>query len=122
MKQSDIGDLDFYIGEEATNVRHNYAVDYPIRHGIIDNWDHMEKFWQRCIFQYLRCDPEEHYVLLTEPPMNKFVFEVVDVAFFCKHSFDEGVVGFSVLLAEFTLDGFGVFEGKDFEVFDTVFF
>ena len=64
MKQSDIGDLDFYIGEEATNVRHNYAVDYPIRHGIIDNWDNMEKFWQRCIFQYLRCDPEEHYVLL----------------------------------------------------------
>jgi len=30
----------------------------------------MEKYWQRCIYQYLSCDPEEHYMLLTEPPMN----------------------------------------------------
>jgi actin-related protein 3 len=64
MKMSEVSDLDFYIGQEATNVRHNYAIDYPIRHGIVDNWDNMEKFWQRCIYQYLRCDPEEHYVLL----------------------------------------------------------
>lgn len=26
--------------------------------------DNMEKFWQRCMYQYLRADPEEHYVLL----------------------------------------------------------
>ncbi len=50
--------------------RANYNIDYPIRHGIIDNWDNMERYWQRCLYQYLRCDPEEHYVLLTEPPMN----------------------------------------------------
>jgi len=66
----DIPDLDFYIGDEAAEVRRNYAIDYPIRHGIIDNWDNMEKFWHRCIFQYLRGDPEQHYVLLTEPPLN----------------------------------------------------
>jgi len=30
----------------------------------------MEKYWSRCIYQYLCCDPEEHYMLLTEPPMN----------------------------------------------------
>lgn len=69
-KSSDVQDLDFYIGEEAQNKRQNYNVDYPIRHGVIDNWDNMEKYWQRCIFEYLRCDPEEHYFLLTEPPMN----------------------------------------------------
>jgi actin-related protein 3 len=50
--------------------RLNYNIDYPIRHGIIDNWDNMEKYWQRCIYQYMSCDPEEHYFLLTEPPMN----------------------------------------------------
>jgi len=69
-KESDIADLDFYIGEEAMEVRANYSTNYPIRQGVVDNWDNMEKFWHRCIFQYLRGDPEKHYVLLTEPPLN----------------------------------------------------
>jgi len=69
-KKDDVADLDFFIGAEATVKRENYNVDYPIRHGIIDNWDNMEKYWSRCIYQYLCCDPEEHYTLLTEPPMN----------------------------------------------------
>lgn len=30
----------------------------------------MERLWQRCIFDSLRCEPEEHYMLLTEPPLN----------------------------------------------------
>lgn len=50
--------------------RLNYNIDYPIRHGIVDNWDNMEKYWQRCIYQYMSADPEEHYFLLTEPPLN----------------------------------------------------
>ena len=29
----------------------------------------MEKVWQQCIFNYLRCDPEDHYFLLTESPL-----------------------------------------------------
>ena len=29
-----------------------------------------ERLWQRCLFKYLRCEPEEHHVLLTEPPLN----------------------------------------------------
>lgn len=65
-----IQDLDFFIGNDAMVRRANYNVDYPIRHGIVDNWDNMEKFWQRCLYQYLCCDPEEHYFLLTEPPLN----------------------------------------------------
>jgi len=69
-KKDDVGDLDFFIGAEATIKRENYNVDYPIRHGIIDNWDNMEKYWSRCLYQYLNCDPEEHYTLLTEPPLN----------------------------------------------------
>lgn len=30
----------------------------------------MEKFLQQCIFKYLRSEPEDHYFLLTEPPLN----------------------------------------------------
>lgn len=63
-KKSEIADLDFFIGDEAMEKRANYNIDYPIRHGIIDNWDNMERYWQRCLYQYMRCDPEEHYVLL----------------------------------------------------------
>ena len=35
----------------------------------VENWDTMERFWQQCIFNYLRCDPEDHYFLLTESPL-----------------------------------------------------
>lgn len=66
----DFQDLDFYIGAEAAQNRHNYNTDYPIREGVVSNWDNMEKYWQRCIYQYLSCDPEEHLFMLTEPPLN----------------------------------------------------
>jgi actin-related protein 3 len=69
-KKDPVADLDFYIGADAVEKRLNYNIDYPIRHGIVDNWDNMEKYWQRCIYQYLCADPEEHYMLLTEPPLN----------------------------------------------------
>ena len=30
----------------------------------------MERFWQQSIFRRLRCEPEDHAFLLTEPPLN----------------------------------------------------
>ena len=67
-----MGDLDFFIGDEALKKKggRNYSVNYPIKHGVVENWDNMERLWQRCIFKYLRCEPEEHFFLLTEPPLN----------------------------------------------------
>ena len=44
--------------------RRTYSLHYPIRHGQIENWDHMERFWEQCIFKNLRAEPEDHYVLL----------------------------------------------------------
>eukprot|EP00960_Hanusia_phi_P006030 173749-Hanusia_phi.AAC.1 len=64
-----IEDLDYFVGDEAIKQK-TYSINYPVRHGQVDNWDHMERFWQQCMFQYLRCEPEEHNFLLTEPPMN----------------------------------------------------
>ncbi|KAJ5488911.1 Actin-related protein 3 [Penicillium diatomitis] len=62
-------DLDFFIGDEALAAGSGpgYGVNYPIRHGQIENWDHMERFWSNSIFKYLRVEPEDHYFLLTEP-------------------------------------------------------
>ncbi|CAM9183636.1 unnamed protein product [Chrysoparadoxa australica] len=65
-----ITDLDFYIGAEAFKHSSTHQVTYPIRHGIIEDWDCMERLWQQCIFKYLKCEPEDHYMMLTEPPMN----------------------------------------------------
>ena len=69
-KAGGVDDLDFYMGNEAQAHQQSHQINYPIRHGLVENWDHMERLWQRCMFQYLRCDPEEHYMLLTEPPLN----------------------------------------------------
>jgi actin-related protein 3 len=61
-----VEDLDFFIGDEAlANAKTpGYGVYYPIRHGMIDNWDHMERYWEQTIFKYLRAEPEDHYFLL----------------------------------------------------------
>jgi len=64
-----VEDLDFYIGDEALDAP-SYSVKWPIRHGIIEDWDLMERFWEQVIFKYLRAEPEDHYFLLTEPPLN----------------------------------------------------
>ncbi|KAJ1444156.1 actin family [Ochromonadaceae sp. CCMP2298] len=69
-KRDGVEDLDFHIGDAAFANTSTHQINYPIRHGLIDNWDNMERLWQRCMFEYLRCEPEDHYVLLTEPPLN----------------------------------------------------
>jgi len=65
-----IEDLDFFIGDEASERNKTYSLFYPVRHGQIENWTHMEYFWEHCIFKYLRSEPEDHFFLLTEPPLN----------------------------------------------------
>ena len=41
-----------------------------MKNGIVENWDLMEKYWYKCIYDYLKCDSEKHFFVLTEPPMN----------------------------------------------------
>lgn len=59
-----IEDLDYFIGDEALANSKTYGISYPIRHGTVDNWDHMEKYHQASLFHKLRCEPEEHHFLL----------------------------------------------------------
>jgi len=65
-----VEDLDFFIGDEAMAQTTPYAVKYPVRHGLVEDWDLMERYLEQCIFKYLRSEPEDHYFLLTEPPLN----------------------------------------------------
>ncbi|XP_073094269.1 actin-related protein 3B isoform X8 [Manis javanica] len=58
-----VDDLDFFIGDEAID-KPTYATKWPIRHGIIEDWDLMERFMEQVIFKYLRAEPEDHYFLM----------------------------------------------------------
>eukprot|EP01001_Neometanema_parovale_P006616 NODE_2966_length_1305_cov_360.430626_g2817_i0.p1 GENE.NODE_2966_length_1305_cov_360.430626_g2817_i0~~NODE_2966_length_1305_cov_360.430626_g2817_i0.p1 ORF type:complete len:377 (-),score=130.60 NODE_2966_length_1305_cov_360.430626_g2817_i0:114-1244(-) len=61
---------DAYIGDDAQAKRGVLFIKYPIDHGVVTNWDDMEKIWHHTFFNELRVAPEDHSTLLTEAPMN----------------------------------------------------
>lgn len=59
-----------YVGEEAQSKRGILTLRYPIEKGIVTDWEDMERIWEHTFINELRVMPEEHAVLLTEPPLN----------------------------------------------------
>ena len=61
---------DVFIGQKAQELRGLLKIRYPLEHGIVTDWDDMEKIWHYVYENELKTLPEEHPVLLTEPPLN----------------------------------------------------
>ena len=61
---------DCYLGDDAQARKGILAIRYPIEHGVVTNWDDMEKIWHHAFFNELRINPEETNIMLTEAPQN----------------------------------------------------
>lgn len=61
---------DVFIGRNAQELRGLLKIKYPIEHGIVSDWDDMERIWKYIYEEELKTASEEHPVLLTEAPLN----------------------------------------------------
>ncbi|RPA98580.1 Actin/actin-like protein [Choiromyces venosus 120613-1] len=61
---------DVFIGSRAQELRGLLKIKYPLEHGIVTDWDDMERIWQYIYSEELKTLSEEHPVLLTEAPLN----------------------------------------------------
>ncbi|KAG5221889.1 actin [Salix suchowensis] len=61
---------DVFIGRKAQEFRGLLKIKYPMEHGIVTDWDDMERIWNWVYTEELGTLSEEHPVLLTEAPLN----------------------------------------------------
>ncbi|KAH8083967.1 hypothetical protein JL720_8212 [Aureococcus anophagefferens] len=61
---------DAYVGDEAQSKRGVLTLKYPIEHGIVTNWDDMEKIWHHTFYNELRANRER---------MTQIMFETFNV-------------------------------------------
>ncbi|KAF7694686.1 actin [Cucumispora dikerogammari] len=65
-----MGQKSEYVGTEAQDKRGLLTIKYPVKNGIIEDWEGMTKIWRHAFTNELRVKSEECSVLLTEAPLN----------------------------------------------------
>lgn len=63
---------DSFIGKQAQDNRGLLKISYPLSHGVVEDWEDMERIWQHVYTEELKILSEEHPVLLTEAPLNPY--------------------------------------------------
>jgi actin len=68
----EINDRDCYIGDEIFYKKcgDEWEINSPIQHGIVTNWDNLEKLLHHTFYNELRVAPEEHPALFSETAHN----------------------------------------------------
>jgi centractin len=59
-----------FIGDLAQQNRGLLKLLYPVDHGIVKNWNDMEKVWHHTYSHDLKANAEDHPLLITEAPLN----------------------------------------------------
>jgi len=65
-----MGGKEALVGDEAQAKRGICTMKYPIDHGVVTNWDDMEKVWNHAFYEELRITPEDSAMMMTEAPLN----------------------------------------------------
>ena len=91
---------EFFVGADAEAKRGVLKLNYPIEHGVVNNWDDMEKIWGHVFTNELRVAPEEHNVMLTEAPMNSKLSTFLDYTLPFKLSYPYTVLVNSLVLLQ----------------------
>lgn len=61
---------DSYVGEEAEAKKQVLNLKYPIEHGVVTDWNDMQKIWYHTFYNELRVDPKNCFVHMTDCPLN----------------------------------------------------
>ncbi|PSK33798.1 hypothetical protein C7M61_005142 [Candidozyma pseudohaemuli] len=67
---SKYNNIEAYVGSSARQNRGLLRLKYPIEHGIVNDWEDMERLWHYTFTKELKTAPEEHPLLITEAPLN----------------------------------------------------
>ncbi|KAF9947587.1 NuA4 histone acetyltransferase subunit, partial [Modicella reniformis] len=61
----------YYVGDgEISCWRPNMEIKYPMKDGLVEDWDALEQIWDYAFLKRLRCDPREHPLIITETAWN----------------------------------------------------
>ncbi|GIY34965.1 actin B [Caerostris extrusa] len=59
-----------YVGGSAQARRGILALTYPIRQGIVQDWNDLEMIWDHTFHHLLEVNPRDHAVIVSEAPKN----------------------------------------------------
>jgi len=59
-----------YAGDEARSSAGMFELEYPIKNGIVQNWDYMERIYKQIFVNDLRVESKDRPILLSDPCFN----------------------------------------------------